>query len=693
MKRCSVCGKDNQDNALFCAFCGNKFDQNTCKVCGQANPPGELFCVRCGNPIIEGLLIIENRYKLIKKIGVGGFGKTYLAEDLQLFGKKVVIKEFSMKSAKFDEFIKFTQQEGMILAKLNHPQIPKIHGFLEDKKNSKIYLIQDFVEGKNLRQLLTERTKLEEDEAIIILKDTLDILSYLHSFNPSLLHRDIKPENIIVDQNGKAYLVDYGAVIEYHGDKKDREIMYTKGYASPQQKQGFSSPSSDLYSLGIVAIEILTGLTPDKFKNEETGIVDYSVINDMSVELRDFLVKMTKLSTSDRFKNASEAKNALEVIEKIRTLRDIKISQYHGKIGEKERKEIIDMAKKLNISLDLINKVLEEEKHKIETKDAYKKEVSPSSPFITRLSIVSQATGVTTCKLIGKVQAHQGLAIKVVFSPKGEYMLTAGADGVIKVFGTTQWERKISIKATSDDDTLTDMKMSPNSQYLVVSAKSGNIKFFETSFWTRLNVVHIQNDEISEITFSPDSRLLFVGGYEKAISIFDMMKVEKTVNLTGHETWISCLEHSPKERLLVSGAWDGSVFMWDTQEMKLKKSFKEHTGQVKKIRFANSGRFFVTSANDGLINIWDPSSLTIVKRYQISEDSRQIIDIAITPNEKYLLIASERRVLVIGLDLMDKKMEVDLQTRKCTSISFFPQKNYFATSDIDGIIKLWKLSI
>jgi len=127
--------------------------------------------------------------------------------------------------------------------------------------------------------------------------------------------------------------------------------------------------------------------------------------------------------------------------------------------------------------------------------------------------------------------------------------------------------------------------------------------------------------------------------------------------------------------------------------MKLKKSFKEHTGQVKKIRFANSGRFFVTSANDGLINIWDPSSLTIVKRYQISEDSRQIIDIAITPNEKYLLIASERRVLVIGLDLMDKKMEVDLQTRKCTSISFFPQKNYFATSDIDGIIKLWKLSI
>ncbi len=89
MKRCCVCGKDNQDNALFCAFCGNKFDQNTCKVCGQANPPGELFCVRCGIPIIEGLLIIENRYKLIKKIGVGGFGKTYLAEDLQLFAKKL----------------------------------------------------------------------------------------------------------------------------------------------------------------------------------------------------------------------------------------------------------------------------------------------------------------------------------------------------------------------------------------------------------------------------------------------------------------------------------------------------------------------------------------------------------------------------------------------------------------------------
>ncbi|MEO0246704.1 MAG: serine/threonine-protein kinase, partial [candidate division WOR-3 bacterium] len=370
MKVCQKCGKQSPDNALFCAFCGNKFESGTkCSTCGETNPPGEYFCIKCGSPLSTGPILIENRYKLLKKIGVGGFGKTYLAEDLQLFGRKVVIKEFSDTSSKGKEFIK---REGMILAKLNHPQIPKIHGYTVDK-SGKIYLIQDFVEGKNLRQILSERGKLEEDEAIIVLKDTLDILSYLHSFDPPLLHRDIKPENIIVDQNGKAFLVDYGAVIEYKPGERDREIIYTKGYASPKQRLGYSSPQSDLYSLGIVAIEILTGLTPDKFKNDEKGTIDYSVIDTMSVEVREFLTKLTggsavqtalsiEMRPESLFKSASEAKAALEVLEKIRTLRDIKISQFAGQIGPKEEKEIFDMASKMQIPHDLMKKVLDEVK-------------------------------------------------------------------------------------------------------------------------------------------------------------------------------------------------------------------------------------------------------------------------------------------------------------------------------------------
>jgi serine/threonine protein kinase len=692
MKKCPRCSKDNLDNAVFCAFCGYKFEDITCKVCGEHNPPQELFCVKCGSPLSETPVIIENRYKLIRKIGVGGFGKTYLAEDLQLFGKKVVIKEFSMNVSKFEEFAKYTQKEGMVLAKLNHPQIPKIHGFLEDRKNAKIYLIQDFVEGKNLRQILAERKKLEEDEAIIVLKDVLDILHYLHSFNPPLVHRDIKPENIIVDPNGKAFLVDYGAVIEYQSDQRDREIIYTKGYAAPQQKQGYSSPSTDLYSLGIVAIEILTGLNPEKFKDEETGVVDYSVIKDLSVELRDFLMRMTKPSPADRFKNAAEAKSALDIIEKIRTLRDIKINQYKGKIGDKERKEIIDMAHKLGIPSDLINKVIDEEKHKTTVKASTSTSSVATSPFVTRLSMASQTGAVTTIKMLGKVQAHQGAAIKVIFSPKGDSMITAGLDGVVKVFGTSDWERKISLKATSEDDAVTDIKVSPNSQYFVVSTKNGLVKFYETSAWTRLSVVKLQNDEISEIAFSPDSRFLYAGGYENIISIFDLIKVEKIGAMAGHNTWISCLDHSPKAPILVSGSWDGTVIIWDTSTFKQKLAVKEHLGQVKKIKFANSGKFFITVGNDGRLTLWDSNTLNAIKRHQISEDSTHIVDIAITPDENHILIALETRLFVMGLELMDKKTEIDLQTRRCTSISIFPQKNYFATSDAEGMIKLWKLA-
>ncbi|MEO0266319.1 MAG: protein kinase [candidate division WOR-3 bacterium] len=699
MKVCQKCGKQSPDNALFCAFCGNKFESGTkCSTCGETNPPGEYFCIKCGSPLSTGPILIENRYKLLKKIGVGGFGKTYLAEDLQLFGRKVVIKEFSDTSSKGKEFIK---REGMILAKLNHPQIPKIHGYTVDK-SGKIYLIQDFVEGKNLRQILSERGKLEEDEAIIVLKDTLDILSYLHSFDPPLLHRDIKPENIIVDQNGKAFLVDYGAVIEYKPGERDREIIYTKGYASPKQRLGYSSPQSDLYSLGIVAIEILTGLTPDKFKNDEKGTIDYSVIDTMSVEVREFLTKLTggsavqtalsiEMRPESLFKSASEAKAALEVLEKIRTLRDIKISQFAGQIGPKEEKEIFDMASKMQIPHDLMKKVLDEVKKK--SREVPQKRVSSESPFVTRISMFSQAVGITQIKILGKVQAYTTMALKVIFTPKGEYMLTMGADGVIKVFGTTEWQRLISIKATSEEDLPTDIKVSPNSEYLAVSTKSGVIKFYETRHWTLLMNTKFQNDEITEITFSHDSSFFYAGGFEKVITVFDLGSVSKVGNLTGHDTFINTIAHSPKENFLVSGGADGTIVVWDLERRKPKTILKQHTGWIKKIKFSPSGEFFVSVGTDGNVVIWSAGSLDMLKVYKLEEDFRNIVDFEISYDSRALLIASENKLQIIDLGELVKKAETDLQTRKCTSICLFPKRNYFATTDIDGFVKLWKFAI
>ncbi len=700
MKKCPKCGKENPDNALFCAFCGNKFETTSkCSNCGEFNPPGEYFCVKCGAPLSSGPILIDNRYKLIRKIGVGGFGRTYLAEDLQLFGRKVVIKEFSDVTSRGQEFIK---REGIILAKLNHPQIPKIHGYLVDSKTGKIYLLQDFVEGKNLRTILTERGKLEEDEAIIVLKDTLDILNYLHSFDPPLLHRDIKPENIIVDQNGKAFLVDYGAVIEFKPGERDREIIYTKGYASPKQRLGYSSPQSDLYSMGIVAIEMLTGLTPDKFRDEDKGAIDYSVIENMSVEIRDFLVKLTGGSTSSSalsvemkpdslFKSASEAKAALDIIEKIRTLRDIKISQYAGKIGPKEEKEIVDMAAKMQIPLEVMKKVLEEEKKR--AREVSKKPVSSSSPFVTRLSMVSQAATVTQIKLLGKVQAHQVASLKVVFTPKGDYMLTAGVDGVVKVFGTTEWQRLISLKVTSEEDVPTDIKVSPNSQYLALSTKNGVVKFYETAHWTLLLNSKFQNDEITELAFSPDSNFLYAGGYEKIISIFDINQVSKVANLVGHESFINTISHSPKLNLLVSGGADGNILVWNTAERKVKVTLKEHTGWVKKIKFSTSGDFFISVGSDRKLVVWNSNSFSVLNTCKLEEDYKDVVDLEITSDDKHVLIASERKLQMLDLSNMEKKTEIDLQTRKCTSLSLFPRKNYFATSDIEGTVKLWKVAI
>lgn len=225
--------------------------------CLQQNPSGTIFCQRCGSKMILG-----DRYRAVRFIGEGGFGRTFQAVDEHRLDTPCVIKQFLPQqsgSAALEKATELFKQEAFRLRDLGkHSQIPDLLAFFQQE--GRLYLIQEFIDGENLLDELTRKGKFSESEVKQVLIELLPVLQFIHDNN--VIHRDIKPENIIrCSQNGKLFLIDFGVSKEVGGSLLTRvgTITGTPGYAPPEQFRGMVYPNSDIYSLAVTCIRLLTG--------------------------------------------------------------------------------------------------------------------------------------------------------------------------------------------------------------------------------------------------------------------------------------------------------------------------------------------------------------------------------------------------------------------------------------------------
>lgn len=214
--------------------------------------------------------IIANRYKIIRELGSGGFGVTYLVEDLQKSSQSLyVAKQLKLKNYSVTRWQKAKERfirESSILSLLGeHKQIPTLVDYLED--NQELYLIQELIDGEDLEKEISNNIWTEE-EVIKFLQEVLLILKFVH--HKKVIHRDLKPSNLIRRKSDqKIFLIDFGAVkeistilLEEHGDGKYTVVIGTPGYIAPEQQKGQPIFSSDIYSLGKIVLYAITGKQP-----------------------------------------------------------------------------------------------------------------------------------------------------------------------------------------------------------------------------------------------------------------------------------------------------------------------------------------------------------------------------------------------------------------------------------------------
>ncbi|MGI0486193.1 ABC transporter substrate-binding protein [Pantanalinema rosaneae CENA516] len=265
--------------------------------------------------------LIGRRYRVIGVLGAGGFGHTYVAEDTQRPGNpRCVLKHLTFVSnnpAVLQQVRRLFQVEAETLEQLGkHDQIPRLLAYFEE--DEQFYLVQEFIEGHPLSEELKDGQRFSEAQVVALLEDALGILAFVHAQN--VIHRDIKPDNLIRrQQDGKLVLIDFGAVKNIGntvavstGDTALSVPIYTSGYGASEQCMGQPRFNSDIYSLGMLAIQALTGLRPSQLPQDySTSEVLWHDRVEVSAALTQVIDKMVRYHFAQRFQSVHDVLDAL----------------------------------------------------------------------------------------------------------------------------------------------------------------------------------------------------------------------------------------------------------------------------------------------------------------------------------------------------------------------------------------------
>ena len=634
-------------------------------VCPQPqNPSAARFCKTCGTA-----LILENRYRLISLLGQGGFGRTFLGEPVgerpNHLGhvKKCVIKQIN-KSILTDA--SGFQAEADRLRKLGeHPQIPRLFEAFENDWGQ--FLVQEFAPGKNLHQQVASRGPWNEDDVRSLLTSLVAVLQYVHGFQ--IIHRDIKPENIVSHTNGSPMLVDFGSA-KWVRQAPAKTVIGSAGYASPEQSMGQATFASDIYSLGLTCLNLLTGVHPfDLYSAAEDRWVWKDFLPaPVGPNLAQVLDKMVARALQQRYAS-------MEQVEQ-----DLKTSQ-NSLMGTPQ--QLLAKAKESLPGLKSFLKPGAEGKANSTILASEKKTGMLPAGKRRRLSQHLSESKTQPWRRIHRLAPGIGLTQAIALSPNGQLMVSGSSDGAIHL-----WRF-------------------PQAQLI-------------HTFPRRRLIGNGHRGGITALAFHPDGRALYSASEDGTIKEWDVAE-RQLLNTLPTSGWTPTdLRVTKDGTQLVSAHSDGKIVVWAIESLLPVTQLLQHQRCVNAIAFSqnivNREGLIVSASDDGTIKLWKPISpgnqteFRLAKSFTLlssksnlrkglgraSESKLRAITLAIRPTSQdtqQLVVATEHTVLLYHLNVY---LEVSEQTTLCKSESLITAialstEAQLAVGTEDRRLTLWDL--
>ena len=306
---------------------------------------------------------INDRYQIMKTIGEGGMANVYLAYDT-ILDRNVAVKVLRGDLATDEKFVRRFQREALSASSLSHPNIVEVYDVGED--NGSYYIVMEYIKGKHLKQLLKQRGKLTLTEVVDIMLQVTDGMSAAH--DKYIIHRDIKPQNIMILENGLIKITDFGIAMALNSTQltQANSVMGSVHYLPPEQASGKGATiQSDVYSMGILMYELLTGELPFKGDNAVEIALKHikepfpkirSILPNLPQSIENIIMKATAKNTKNRYNDAREMHDDLKTALtdersaepsynfKYKELDDVKDKEKTEEKTEKKKKDDIDLS-------------------------------------------------------------------------------------------------------------------------------------------------------------------------------------------------------------------------------------------------------------------------------------------------------------------------------------------------------------
>lgn len=568
------------------------------------NPTGTKFCQSCGSK-----LLVQERYRALKLIGQGGFGRTFLAVDeIQPSKPHCVIKQFFPVGAggvpvqgisNTQKASKLFEQEAVRLEELGtHPQIPQFLDHFEE--NNRQYLVQEFIDGPNLAQVLKTEGVFNEKQIRDLLHSLLPVIEFIHTHN--VIHRDIKPENIIRRTSPKPgeendivkdewVLVDFGAAKYATGTALGNTgtVIGSAGYAAPEQAGGKAVFSSDIYSLGVTCLHLLTQTEPfDLYSfSEATWVWRNYLRRPVSRRLSRVLDKMVETATSRRYQSAAEALNDLisPLPRRVRTPRNLPPSAVRfpqASVQETSHSPLPLQNWRCAYTLQGHTQSI---RSLAITPDG---EILASGSDDKTVKLWQLATG----QIIGTLKGHSKSVTSVAMSSDGEILASGSEDKTIKLWQLTTGLQigKLTLGNwfSGDSGCVYAIAISPDGEILVSLSTSGEVKLWNLKSGQEIQRLRGDTTWIQAIAISPDGETLAAGSGD-TIKLWNLNTGRRLRLLKGHNSWVRTVAFSPDGQTLASGSDDTTIKLWQLKTGRELCTLRGHTRSVYSLAFSPVG--------------------------------------------------------------------------------------------------------
>ena len=642
------------------------------------------------------------RYQITRQVYENEYTTVFQAFDPRL-EREVVLKVLTHSTGYSADFSDYFLREARALGQLSHANIVKLLDFGTDQ--GYLYLVMESIQGTPLSQLLGK--PIEWREAVNNLIPIMQALSYAHDKN--IIHRDLKPENILITPDGRLVLTDF-SIAKIIETEETRDMTGTNvglgapEYMSPEQGKGLPLDyRADIYALGVIFYEMVTGQPPFKADNSMEVVIQQVTraplapskrVSNLPADIETVILTALAKNPDDRFQSVKEMLDALELIKSGKHL-----ARKPG--GKRPASALFRWALgAVIVSAAALASLL------IYASGVLGPAAARTPPGISQTQIANQVQTSMATQLVS-TSAPAATSLPPTEVPATPAPAPTQPDLNSPVFDQSPLIQGQALPALTEkisgdnasslvelarwgNPKLSQFAWNKNDTSLIFSSSSG-IEFYASDSLAHQGVMNTGTWN-SHIAVSQDNRLMAVGLDSGLIKLFDGHSGESKGELKGHSAAVTAIDFSPDGKFLASASLDHSARIWDLTQNKEVFKLAKHDLAVNCVVYSKDGKYILTGSNDFRAILWDAQTGEV--RQDIRAKS-MITNLAISSDDHFIVMGLNNATIQLW-NLSTQKFEADFhdaaQVTGVTSLSLSPSDSLMASSGADEKIRIWSVA-